>query len=317
MTAGEDTLSISMNRFPVTGKINVPVLPLLEKYGETYEGIPVPDTNRVSTHYKDIASEDLKVLDSSLLTEQLFSDDPETKNIRLGGIGWIDNLLHIQIHNADKNLKIKSSTASMYFGPFQCRHDYSGSGDPEVAAVAWDEDGDNNMDRMEYIFDCKQEDLDELNFSLNMTYIREILEGNWQFNIPLDQIRASAEVAGGIDAIKDPYDETDMVHFDIYNSTGEAVTEFKLDDSTSRFKEGWEGEGSIGIGINGDLYDHDSIAFSYKTESGYEYEITLPFDKNKKETIITMLSQEEGGGISVTYPEPVPAEEGVTTGNGQ
>ena len=313
MTDGEETLSISMKSFPLAGKTNIPILPLLEQYGKTYEGVHVPSRCWLSTHTTDVKKGDLLVLDSSLLTEQFFNDDPEMKNMLLGGIGWIDNQLHIQVHNADKNLRIPYSTGIVYSGPIMCRHGYRKSGNyPDTACVAWDEDDDYNMDRMEHIiFNCKQEDLEELNYSLDLTYIREILEGNWKLTIPLDQIRASAEVAGEIDAEKDAEESAKMVYYEVYNGTGEAVMEFKVGDITVGSVDdwdGWKGEGSINIWINAAVETGDSIPFSYKTKSGYEYETTLPLSENILRTVITMLPKADGGGINVSYPEPEPTD---------
>ena len=307
MTEGEDTLSISMNCFPVAIKTNVPVLPLLEQYGKTYEGELLSGLGRMMRYPSNISVEDLKVLDSNSWLEQPISDNPEMKNILLGGIGWIGNQLNIQVHSTDKNLRIEHSTGIFHSGPILCRCGYRESGNyPEMVSMAWDEDNDYNMDRLEFILlNCKQEDLEELNYSLDVTYIREILKGNWKFNIPLDQIRASAEVASEIDAILDPDEKARMVYFDIYNGTGEVVTEYRVGDTTHR-TESWKGGGHTSTGFNLAFETSDSILFSYKTESGYEYETTLPLDENIPRTIITMLSQEEGGGINVAYPEPEP-----------
>ena len=301
----QDTLSISLKSFPATGKANIPVLPLLEQYGKTYEGEPLSGKNRMTQYHSNMTIEDLKVLDSNSRLEQPISDDPEMKNILLNGIGWIDDQLNIQVHSTDKNLRIEHSTGIFYSGPILCRHEYRMSGDyPDMACVAWDEDDDFNMDRMEFVlFNCKQEDLEELNYYLDVTYIREILEGNWEFNIPLDQIRASADVASEIDAILDPDERARMVSFEVHNGTGEEVTSYKLGKSTSSIGTG---KGCAILGLNAACYDSDSVPFYYKTESGYEYETTLPLDENIPRTIITMLSQEEGGGIAISYPEANP-----------
>ena len=306
-----DILSISMKSFPVAGKTNIPILPLLDQYGKTCEGEPLSGKNRMTQYPSNMTIEDLKVLDSNSWLEQPISDDPEMKNILLGGIGWIDDQLNIQVHSTDKNLRIEHSTGIFYSGPIMCRHEYRESGNyPRMACAAWDEDDDYNMDRMEFILlNCQQEDLEELNYSLDVTYIREILEGNWEFNIPLDQIRASADVAGEIDAILDPEESARMVYFEVYNGTGEAVMEFKIGDSTIGCVDdwdGWKGEGSMATGINAATDTRDSIPFSYKTESGYEYETTLPLSENIPRTVITMLPKAGGGGINVAYPEPEP-----------
>lgn len=306
----QDTLSIRMESFPVTGKANIPILPLLEKYGKTYEGEPLSGKNRMTEYPSNMKPEDLKILDSNSRLEQPISDDPEMKNILLGGIGWIDDQLNIQVHNTDKNLKIETSTGIFMLGPIMCRHEYRESGNyPRMAYAAWDEDDDENIERMEFIIlGCKQEDLEELNYSLDVTYIREMLKGNWKFNIPLDQIRASADVAAEIDAILDPYESAWKVSFEVHNGTGEEVTKYSLGDETSYMSGSFsrEAEGCHILSLNAASYDSDSVLFSYKTESGYEYETTLPFDKNIPTTIITMLSQEEGGGIRISYPEPEP-----------
>ena len=306
----ENNLYISLNCIHSTGKTNIPVLPLLEQYGKTYEGMPIPKNKGGSrtSHPTSVSRDDIKVLDSIPWREQPFSDDPEMKNVRLSGIGWMDGQLHIQIHNTDKNLKFNGS---FYSAAFQCKPNRSKYHEsyPEMATVVWCEDEYNDMDWTEFIIYCQPEDLEELDYYLELTYIREVLKGNWEFNIPLDQIRASAEVASEIDAEKNPEESAKMVYYEVYNGTGEAVMEFKVGDITIGSVDGWDGWKGVGSNttyINAAVETGDSIPFSYKTESGYEYETTLPLSESIPRTVITMLPKAGGGGINVAYPEPEP-----------
>ena len=281
-------------------------MPLLEQYGKTYEGMPIPKSKYVS-YSSHISSDEIKVLNSNPWLEQPISDDPEVKNLFLSGIGWLDGQLHIQIHNTDKNLK---DSGSAFNAAFRCHPDYSKyhASIPEKDTVIWGETDYRHIDWAEFIISCQPEELEELNYSLDLTYIREILEGDWEINIPFDRIRASADVASEIDARPDPIEEAKIVHFDVYNGTGEAVIEYGLNGFISKPEGGWKGEGLTSQGISTTYENRDSIPFYYKTESGYEYETTLPLDENIPRTVITMLPKAGGGGINVAYPKPDPTD---------
>lgn len=308
MSEGKDTLSVKLKSLPAMGKASIRILPLLEQYGTSFEGVPFPEKGHEVVYPTGTSPYEISYLDSSLSLEQPFSDEPAMKDLLLGGIGWNDGRLHIQVHNADKNLKIRSG--NHYTGPVTIRRANRGSniGSGNTINLMWDEDGDNNMDWVEFVIECKPEELEELDYYLDLSYIREILEGNWEFNIPLDQIRASADVASEIDAIQDPEESARMVYFEIHNGTGEEVTKYRLGNPASYMGGSCskEEEGSHVMGLNAAYEDCDSIQFYYITESGYEYETTLPLDENIPRTIITMLSQEEGGGIAISYPEANP-----------
>ncbi len=302
----KDNLSVGLNCIHSIGKTSIPVLPLLEQYGKTYKGMPIPKNKYKNISYSsEISPDEIKVLDSNPWLEQPISDDPEMKNILLSGIGWLDGQLHIQIHNTDKNIKYSGSS---YSAPFRCTPDYSKyhASNPDMYTVEWSDGDYRNIDWTEFIIACQPEELEDMNYSLDLTYIREILKGNWEINIPLDRIRASDDVAGEIDSQPDPLEAAKMVYYDFYNGTGEAVVEYGLDGFTAKPDGGWKGEGSTSHGISTAYENRDSVLFHYKTESGYEYETTLPLCENIPRTVITMLPKAGGGGINVAYPEPEP-----------
>ena len=100
-----------------------------------------------------------------------------------------------------------------------------------------------------------------------------------------------------------------MVYYEVYNGTGETVMVFTVGDITVGSVDGWDGWKGVGSDttyINAAVETGDSIPFSYKTESGYEYETTLPLSESIPRTVITMLPRAGGGGINVAYPEPEP-----------
>ncbi|SNT95398.1 hypothetical protein SAMN06297421_11414 [Aristaeella hokkaidonensis] len=302
----QDTLSVKLKSLPAMEKTSIQILPLLEQYGKSYEGVPVPSGKGWHMSYPtDMVPDEIRFIDSSLSLEQPFSDDPAMKNLLLGGIGWIDGRLHIQIHNADKNLKI--SSGSFYTGPVTI---HSANRESNILSgntikLMWDEDSDYNMDWVEYAIEYKPEELEELDYYLDLYYIREILEGNWEFNIPLDQIRASSDVAAELDAQKDPMEDIGRTHIYVYNETGEAVTEIKMGSSTCRPSDGEGFPQGLLMGFGKGSESEKDRTFSYKTKSGYEYETTLHIEADKQVNL-TLLSQEDGGGIKLTYLEPDP-----------
>ena len=91
--------------------------------------------------------------------------------------------------------------------------------------------------------------------------------------------------------------EEKMVDYRIFNSTGEKVVEITLRDSGGSQKvsvtpaetDGWE-EGAVsGFSVN--VAEFDRVLLSWKTESGYTFESSLPL----KDTDVTLLPREDGG----------------------
>ena len=160
-TEDKENLSVRLNYVHSIGKTNIPVLPLLEQYGKKYEGMPIPKSKYVS-YSSNISSDEIKVLDSNPWLEKPISDDPEMKNLFLGGIGWLDGQLHIQIHNTDKNLKYSGSS---FNATFRCHPDYSKyhASIPDKDTIIWGESDYRHIDWTEFIINCQPEELEELN----------------------------------------------------------------------------------------------------------------------------------------------------------
>ena len=184
----EDTLTISMADIPATVKKSFPVQSLLDAYGNTSEGVELPEHAGYSrpTNWQ----KEMKVLDYSRPLDIPLNDEADGKKVLLTGIGWIDNQLHIQIHDADGCMQLGSYINSFSF-PVQCNYKNRSFFDsyPQTALIAWDEDSDYNLDWVEYVIECKPEEVAEMEYTLDLTYVKEMLDGEWEFSIPLEQIR--------------------------------------------------------------------------------------------------------------------------------
>ena len=188
-----DTLSISVNRFPVVKEYNIPLLPFVEKYGEE-EGVFV---DKSSIHYNRLTSSLTmdKVLDYTRALDIPLSDDPEMKGVLLSGIGWIDGVLHIQVHFTENENLINEDYTILDRWTGALRKCYGDPGDYSKASdihgfVIWDDDNDGAMNWADFTVNCQREDTKQMEkLFLNMTRVLEVLEGNWNFDIPLNQIR--------------------------------------------------------------------------------------------------------------------------------
>ena len=113
------------------------------------------------------------------------------KDILLSGIGRIDGQVHIQLHYVGKDEKGKVLGDSAYT-VWQCdlnKHEENGSYSGVGNYVTWDEDGDGVKDYVDYVIDCELHDPKLENYFLDLLYLREMLQGHWEMNIPFDEIR--------------------------------------------------------------------------------------------------------------------------------
>ena len=185
-----DTLTMSMNNFPVYDHKSVAVLPLLEKYDKEATWCYLNTFSSLSTNI-DMMPSNYMVLDYTNPLDIPLCEDPDMKDILLGGIGWLDDQLHILIHYVDhdqKGAKLGESATAVWDCNLRdqaVNAVYSRVGNH----IIWDTNGDKVRDYAEFVIDCKPDDPKLGDYYLNLSYVREIINGNWEINIPLDEIR--------------------------------------------------------------------------------------------------------------------------------
>lgn len=191
----DDTLSVSMQRFPAIKKYRIPLLPLLEKYGEE-EPASIEISSIVTRGFRSFGGSN-RVLDFNQSLDIPLNDDPETKNVLLSGIGWIDGHLHVQFHLVENEDLKTDPFMDLDRWNVDLRYYYGDIGDySKISAVnnhkMWNMDDDGAMDWTDIIVDCEREDLEKLEkYYIELTCVQEVLEGNWEFSITLEPIRAT------------------------------------------------------------------------------------------------------------------------------
>ena len=173
--------------------------PLLEQYGKDVKTTILPENayayNSLEMHACD-TPEVFRILD---YTQNL--GIPLHEYVELSGIGWIDGMLHVQIHYPDHYL-VKFGTDSEGFpvsawilmtledgfSPWYTHKDDMPGG---ANVWRWDENGDDFPDWEEYVFPCTPAEAEKavLQAEMRITGARTIVNGNWFVKIPLRMIQ--------------------------------------------------------------------------------------------------------------------------------
>ena len=148
------------------------LMPYLKQYGVTTEGIQPPDDD--FPEVPGLERPQTNVLD---YTNPL--DIPLADSVRLIGIGWINNQLHVQIAYNMNNVEF----CWIYDGMNQ--KDYYRSKAVMGVLNAWQEDQDLYV---EHIFDYTPEEVDNLRLYAASTGGSQCVKGSWEFQFPLSWI---------------------------------------------------------------------------------------------------------------------------------
>ena len=211
-----ETLSVSIEHFPVVRKYRIPLAPLLEKYGQ--EEAPAIESSSIISNSSAWMFAPGRVIDFSQAPDVPLSDEPETAGVLLGGIGWIDGLLHVQVHFTENEDLSTEELMRLERWDAELRNFYGETGDYSRAGYAtygfqkWSVEGDNAKEWAELTADCKPKDAEKLEkYFIELTCVQEVLDGNWEFSIPMDQIRTAEKTKGTIyeNYISEPLVEID------------------------------------------------------------------------------------------------------------
>ena len=170
----------------------VDLLPLLEQYGKAAEGVTPPKLEQDSRGSETPAVPD----DVRILDWKQPMDIPLFRDIRLTGIGWIGDQLHIQFHNTGREfLEMHNGCAGAC--SIWVDADVSGRTYEETyvdyAPLNWDEDNNGWTEWKEMIINCKPEEKGQLEISAEISVTTAILEDDWSVRIPLDLICVETE----------------------------------------------------------------------------------------------------------------------------
>ena len=159
------------------------LLPFARVFGEESNGVEAPE-NAHSLHEMDEGTgngKKPKVLDyANPLNMGL------DKDVCLMGIGWINDQLHVQTGGRQKN---SIQVGSKSYAPAVSSVVASVTAADMVYWVS-----DINGIQSEYIFNIRREEMDEMDVSLYITRILDVVKDTWEVRIPLEEVLAEGEV---------------------------------------------------------------------------------------------------------------------------
>ena len=170
----------------------VDLLPLLEKYGKDAAVTALPENTSLLAH--DQLS--ISSADASMYPEILDYTQPLEESmggtLSLSGIGWIDNKLHVQFHDADPssvridNTHYPSWSASAGAG--------IGDGDEsrsvEYDKLSWKSAGEAKGEWDEYVFEISPDEAERMTLYAFVTHIEKILNVACRFELPAGLVMA-------------------------------------------------------------------------------------------------------------------------------
>ena len=173
----------------------VDLLPLLEKYGKD-AAVTAPPENISLIPYDQpsVSSADVSMYPEILdYTQPL--EESMGGTLSLSGIGWIDNKLHVQFHDADPSYEYFgnaryfswSVSASAEIGDWDERKDI------EYNTLFWNPAGEAKGEWNEYVFEISPDEAERMTLSAFVIHIEKILDAAWCFELPAGNILAEGE----------------------------------------------------------------------------------------------------------------------------
>ena len=181
---GPFTAGVEGIRMNVTKRIDL--LPMLEQYGRTEEGVAPPAYERRGYEGEAAVPADVKFLDYTKPLDILLF-----KGVYLTGIGWINNQLHVQFHNKGVEYKDTINGRTEACSVWVDATVYGKTYDEiyvDYSPLRWDGNGNGWNDWKEFFINCTPEDAYRLILDAEITVTEFIMNGNWSVTIPQDQI---------------------------------------------------------------------------------------------------------------------------------
>ena len=159
------------------------LIPFLKKYGKITEGIKYPENGLEET---DPTGENAMILDYTRPLNITLGD-----GVILNGIGWINDLLHVQI--VWENAWDYSMISYPWVYDEMNRPEYEKSRRVAELPLSWTSD---QKLYMEFIYDYKPEELDELRLYIRFETVPEYMSGLWEIQFPISWIYPEAAQIG-------------------------------------------------------------------------------------------------------------------------
>ena len=174
-------ITLNVKDIIIIGTRRTELVPLIEQYGETVEGIEPPELHPAGRTDRD----------QNVLDYRNPLDIEIEEGVYLTGIGWIDDELHIQVRYTLTYKEGMFPLLTMYNSYPWGAEDY----DAKFSGSVWTEDsgqGENWQMEVwrEYYSPLKPEDVEYVRPALQVDTNLETVEGDWNIQIPLNQIMA-------------------------------------------------------------------------------------------------------------------------------
>jgi len=170
----------------------VDLLPLLEKYGKDAAVTALPENTSLLAHDQlSISSADVlmypEILDYTQPLEESMGG-----TLSLSGIGWIDNKLHVQFHDADPSSVRIDNT---HYPSWSASADAEiGDGDErrvvEFDMLSWNSAGEHKGEWGEYVLDITPDEAERMTLYAYVTHIEKILNVACRFELPAGLVMA-------------------------------------------------------------------------------------------------------------------------------
>ena len=181
-------LMMSFRDLGSTERDSVDLLPMLKQYGKTTEGIAFPEDFSVQSDNLEFMSDMYTgVLDyTQPLDETLFG------TVKLTGIGWIDNKLHVQIQIPDASVTSigQNAYSSWMISPIAALTEGKDRRDVDYDRLSWGYSAEREPAWQEFVWEISPEDQDRLDLRVYMTHVTKTLDAKWEFQVPVDTILA-------------------------------------------------------------------------------------------------------------------------------
>ncbi len=169
--------AIEFNRIEDYHGLTTDLIPALQEYGTTSEGIDPPEGLQEGWFESYSVTEDLKVLD---YTRPLNIPLRGIEKTTVSAIGWIDGKLHVQTRTVqDSDPSELVSLTGRRTGSYQYRRVY------------WT-DADNTKWN-EYILTDTPEDMESAGLNAEVTQITNRVDGDWSISFPIDNVRVASD----------------------------------------------------------------------------------------------------------------------------
>ncbi|MBR6442836.1 MAG: DUF4179 domain-containing protein [Clostridia bacterium] len=174
----EDGLcAIGFNRIETRHGLSNDLIPTLQEYGTTSEGIDPPEGIQEGWFDSNSVTEDLKILD---YTQPLNIPLRGIEKTTVSAIGWIDGKLHVQTRTVqDPDPSRVVSLTGRRTGSYQYRR------------FNWT-DADNT-EWNEYILTDTPEDMESAGLNAEVDQIQNRVDGDWTISFPIDSVRVDSD----------------------------------------------------------------------------------------------------------------------------